>query len=465
MSANDFNNYVKKWNDIVRDFNHIVFVGSAGNDKIDVTDAHAPAGSVHEDNFISVAATNAADQKSDFSNHGESIDIAAPGGQSSSSSDSIYMPTVFNNPLDDNDYGGKDGTSYSAPFVTGAAALIKSLDRTLKPKQIKQLIQDTADPIETTDDIGDKRLNLLDLARCGVEEGFAWHYAGVGYGNDGEETNGSFATLTKFRVPFGAEHGPDGSLYVIDQWPDDNNPDTETGERLRQIDPNGIVHHVAGASRGGLSGDGGPAINARFSGLTDVAVGRDGTIYLADQFNHRIRKIDKQGIIDTLVISLAGDSNALRYVSGVAVADDDTVYFTHQNPDAVFRVEKDGKVTQIAGADDAGLGIAYGLDVGPDGSVYVADTYNDRILKISPKGEFSTIGAGELSAPHDVDVDYRGNLYVADTWNNSIKKITPTGKVSVIIPDLENAASVSVSKKDCSVVGVSDFGELLYRYD
>jgi serine/threonine-protein kinase len=211
----------------------------------------------------------------------------------------------------------------------------------------------------------------------------------------------------------------------------------------------------------------GRPVNARFDGLDDVAVGRDGSIYLADGGNHRIRKIDPQGIIDTLAISVAGGSDAGRYITGVAVADDNTVYFSQQDPDGVFRV-KDGKVIQIAGAGDAGIRSVRGLDVGLDGSVYVADTdyetVSGRILKISPKGEFSTIDAG-LSVPYDVNVDYQGDLYVVDNWNYDVKKITPAGEVSVIVPRFEDPVSISVSRKDCGIVVVSDFEEVIFRYD
>jgi DNA-binding beta-propeller fold protein YncE len=284
----------------------------------------------------------------------------------------------------------------------------------------------------------------------------------VGFGNDGSETDGSFATETKFRTPFGADHGPDGSLYIVDLVRDGIN----FASRLRKIDPNGRVTLIAGISRnGGFSGDGGPAINARFSGLTDVAVAPDGTIYLADQFNSRVRWIDRQGIIHTLALGVGG-SNDGKYVTGVAVSRDGAVYFTQQQPNAIYRV-KGGKFTRIAGGDD--IGIAYGLDVGPDGSVDYADTFNERVRRIAPDGSITTVlgrGAGEeLFWPYDVDLDYQGNLYVADHANGKVKKLTPNGEVSVIMSELESPVGISVSTKDCGVAAVGDFDEKIFRYD
>lgn len=323
VGANDsgFNEFVNTWKDLVERYNKVIFVSSAGNLDIDVVN-HAPAGRIHADNFIAVASTNAADQKSNFSNHGEGIDIAAPGNQ-------IYQPTVFTEPLDKGDYDSKSGTSFSAPFISGAAALIRSMDNTLTPKQIKQLIHDTGDLIETDPDIGGRRLNLEDLVHCGIDEQTTRHLAGVGAGSEGPEPGGAPAVDTKLRVPFGVEHSPDGSVYYVDRV----NDGLEYGTRLNRIRPDGIVEVVAGGgTKGDFSGDGGPAIAARFNELTDVAVGRDGSIYLADQSNSRVRRVDPEGIIDTLAFG-QGSPDDSRRITGVAVSDEGVVYFTQQDPD------------------------------------------------------------------------------------------------------------------------------------
>jgi DNA-binding beta-propeller fold protein YncE len=134
--------------------------------------------------------------------------------------------------------------------------------------------------------------------------------------------------------------GPDGALYVADGL----------NQRIRKIDfTANIIATIAGTGVVGFSGDGGPAVSAEFHHVRDLEFGPDGRLYLADQGNDRIRVIDLQtGSIDTFVGSgIRGDANA----NGVAARDLEL---------------------------DQPMGIAFD----GDGALYVADTYNSRILKI-----------------------------------------------------------------------------------
>ena len=128
---------------------------------------------------------------------------------------------------------------------------------------------------------------------------------------------------------------------------------------------------------------------------------------------------------------------------------------------------KNDRLTRLAGGDD--IGIAYGLDVAPDGSVYYADTFNDRVRKITLDGTITTVlGRApdeQLFWPFDVDIDYKGNLYIGDAANGKVKKLTPAGELSVIISDLGDPIGISVSEKDCGVVAVGGFDEKMFRYD
>ncbi len=113
------------------------------------------------------------------------------------------------------------------------------------------------------------------------------------------------ATEMRIAQPFGQSadpagriaFGPDGTLYFADT----------SNALLRSIDPAGIVHRVAGLPpegrdiQSGYSGDGGPALEAQLNNPVDLAVGQDGTIYFTDTYNHCVRAIDPQGIIDTVV--------------------------------------------------------------------------------------------------------------------------------------------------------------------
>src|SRR5262249_44101398 len=129
----------------------------------------------------------------------------------------------------------------------------------------------------------------------------------------------------------------DASLYIVDN-----------GGRIRQVRPDGIISTVAGTVRG-FSGDGGPATQAALSFPVGIAVGPDGSLYLADAGNGRIRRIAPDGIITTVVgigsFGFSGD---------------------------------DGPATQ------AQLSNPSGVAVGPDGSLYIADTNNNRIRQVGP---------------------------------------------------------------------------------
>ncbi len=160
--------------------------------------------------------------------------------------------------------------------------------------------------------------------------------------------DGGPATAAGFHFPIGQAASPggrialgaDGSIYVAD---------TENF-RLRRIDPDGNIATFAGTGRWGFAGDGGPAIAAELGRLTDVAVGGDGRIFIADTDNSCVRVVTPDGVIATY----AGNCGQ-RGFSG------------------------DG-----APATSALLDRPYGLEVGPAGELYVADTHNHRIRVVYP---------------------------------------------------------------------------------
>ena len=114
--------------------------------------------------------------------------------------------------------------------------------------------------------------------------------------------DGGLASQATFVTPNGIALGPDGSLYIADT----------NGGRIRRIGPDGRSSTVAGRipSSNGFAGDGGPATNALFNVPMTVAVGPDGSLYIADENNRRVRRVGSDGIITTVV------GNALGTVSG-----------------------------------------------------------------------------------------------------------------------------------------------------
>jgi sugar lactone lactonase YvrE len=244
-----------------------------------------------------------------------------------------------------------------------------------------------------------------------------------------------------------------GSVYIADQ----------NGHVIRKVSKGG-VGIVAGNGEGGISGDGGPAISAQISYPRGVAVDPLGNLYIADDGNNRVRKVAK-GVMTTIAgtgeAGYSGDnglatSAQLRSATGVAVDASGNVYVADTRSHVVRKVSK-GIITTVAGigtsgysgdggpARNARLNEPVGVAVDASGSVYIADSQNHVVRRVS-KGSITTIcgdGQGgysgdngpatsaQLHSPTGVAVDASGNLYIADEMNNRIRKVTD-GVISTI---------------------------------
>ncbi len=254
--------------------------------------------------------------------------------------------------------------------------------------------------------------------------------------------------------PQGVAVGPDGSVYVADS----------NHHRVLRVTPGGISTTVAGNGNSGFSGDGGPAVNATLGGPFGVAVGPDSSVYIADSTNHRIRRVDSNGIITTVVGTgsegFAGDGGPattaqLNLPSAVTVASDGSLYIADTYNNRIRRASLDGIITTIAGngasgfagdggpASQAVLNQPFGLALGPDGSLYIADLGNYRVRRIQRDGTITTVAgdgnpgdtgdggpasSAALSGPKGVALDRQGNLYIADTGGR-IRLVDATGVI------------------------------------
>ena len=242
---------------------------------------------------------------------------------------------------------------------------------------------------------------------------YQWQFNGVnlpnniittvaGNGSQGPYVEGGAATNSSLYSPSGVALDAAGNLYIADRG---NN-------RIREVGANGIISTVAGNGTNGYSGDGGAATNANLNSPYGVAVDSSGNLYVADTGNHRIRKVAANGVISTV----AGKGTAAYSGDGGT-------------------------------ATNASLNSPYGLAVDSSGSLYVADTGNQRIRKVAASGSISTVagkgGAGytgdngaatnaNVNSPYGVALDAFGNLYIADRSNNRIRKVATNGIITTV---------------------------------
>jgi len=233
--------------------------------------------------------------------------------------------------------------------------------------------------------------------------------AGGGTPPDGLGDGGP-ATQANLITPHYMAVGPDGSLYIADQL----------HHRVRKVDPQGIITTVAGTGTAGFSGDDGLATAAQLNRPLGLALCPDGSLYISERDNVRIRRVDPQGIITTFAgtgtAGFSGDSGpatAAQFsaeLRALAVGPDGTLYIADASNHRIRRIKTNGIIDTLAGTGIAGyagdggpamqarLNIPWGIAVGPDGAVYVADTFNYAIRRIDTEGIITTV-AGTPTVP------------------------------------------------------------------
>ena len=289
-------------------------------------------------------------------------------------------------------------------------------------------------------DVGNNVIRKIDAT------GLVTTFAGMG-GVKGS-ANG-VDSLASFNKPFGVATDASGNVYVADAG---NN-------KVRMIVPAGVVSTFAGT---GVAGGGNGLDTATFNSPMSVAADGSGNVYVADYQNDLIRKITSAGVVSTLAGSGAtGATDGLDTAAtfnlpeGVAVDAAGNVYVADNGNNLIRKVTPAGLVSTLAGSGQSGsangTGTAasfdspFGLAVDAAGNIYVADSGNNLIRKITPSGVVSTFAgsgargakdatgtAASFNTPSGVAVDASGNVYVADENNNLIRKITGGGVVSTI---------------------------------
>jgi sugar lactone lactonase YvrE len=234
----------------------------------------------------------------------------------------------------------------------------------------------------------------------------------------------------------------------------------ENGDsKIRKVTAStGIINTIAGTGTAGFSGDGAVATKAQLNFPSGVAVDSSGNVYIADALNRRVRKVSGTTIATIAgngVLSYSGDggpATAAQLNTPQAVATDSSgnLYIADTFNNVVRKVTASGAISTIAGNGTAGFGGdggaataaqlngPQGIAVDASGNIYVADTQNARVRRISG-GAISTIAgngtagfggdngaatAAELNVPIGLAVDTAGNLYIADFVNNRIRKVS-----------------------------------------
>jgi sugar lactone lactonase YvrE len=282
-------------------------------------------------------------------------------------------------------------------------------------------------------------------------------------GDGGEQLgDGGPATKAAFCGTSDVTLDAEGNMYIADGGIYCSGPG---GHTVRKVDPDGTITTVAGTGEPDFSGDGGPATKTRLNVPFAVAVDREGNLYITDEGNYRIRKVDKEGIIITFAGTgedrHSGDggpatSAQLRDPGGIAFDAQGNLYVADYT--SVRKIDPSGTITTVAGTGEVGFSgdggpateaklTAYDVALDHKGNIYICDLENQRIRKVDRDGIIHTVaGSGKkgysgdggpatkaaLKDPWGIAVDREKNVYIADHHNRVVRKVDPKGKITTI---------------------------------
>jgi DNA-binding CsgD family transcriptional regulator len=286
----------------------------------------------------------------------------------------------------------------------------------------------------------------------------------AGTGAQASSADGAPALSTSLNHPVAVAIDPSGAVLFID------------GNRIRRLTGQRTIVTIAGTTDAGYAGDGGAATSARLDSPRALAVRSDGSIFIADTMNNRIRRVDTGGIITTVAGTgepgFSGDDGpavdaGLSSPAGVAVGFGGRMLLADTGNNRVREISSTGVITTVAGTGDAGylgdggpatsaaMDSPQGIVVDVEDNLFIADTLNDRIRRVDVDGLITTVAGngvrgfagdghhatesainlatGSLTpAGQAIAVDAALDLFISDALNNRIRKVDVDGNISTV---------------------------------
>ena len=299
------------------------------------------------------------------------------------------------------------------------------------------------------------KFSNVSLSQISITESILGLYFGTLAGLAGSSgSTDATGSAARFNSPAGVAADTAGNVYVADT----------INYTIRKITSAGVVTTLAGTAGSSGSTDG-TGSAARFNAPYGVAADTAGNVYVADTFNHTIRKITSAGVVTTLAGSAGnigsadgtGSSARFSYPEGIVVDASGNIFVTDTFNNTIRKITSAGVVTTLAGlagqpgsTDGTGSAARFsaprGVAVDTAGNIFVADSSNDTIRKVTSAGVVTTLAglagssgstdgtgsAARFNRPAFASLDTAGNIFVADRLNNTIRKVTSGGVVTTL---------------------------------
>ncbi len=283
------------------------------------------------------------------------------------------------------------------------------------------------------------------------------------YGGDG-----GAATAAQFNDPAGVVVDASNNVYVADR----------VNNRIRKITPAGIISTFAGIGSAGYSGDGAAATAAQVNDPWGIGIDPSGNIYIADRGNNSIRKVNTSGVISTVAgygsYGYSGDGAAataakMRYPTSVTADGSGNIFIADEFNNCIRKVDPSGIITTFVStgttsggysgdggpATAAQVNFPRGVALDAAGNLYIDDLGNHRIRKVSTSGIISTVAglgtagfsgdggaatAAQLNSPYGIALDASGDLFISDEVNHRVRKVTAC--VSPVVSAITGSSTI-----------------------